>query len=265
MKYYMTKDDLERYTILGKDALEKRKINTTQAGSSSHGDNLYISDIQPPKPESKGSFIDAQTAVKGVLVGSKDSIENVIADFIPDDREGLASVLRRKTFERRWNPLRKRYENVEIKAEEPKTISNTGSVGKKKITQKRFNESTGKWIEVTPDTKQTLYKKWKQKTSLSVMPGGQQDTVTDMEARELLTGQGLGRRRRMAIERAINSGRLVRKAPASKVDTSIERSMPTRAQVVKERESKKHLEKVLAISRSKKKRKGANPSSRKRR
>lgn len=265
VKYYMTKDDLERYTILGKDALEKRKINTTQAGSSSHGDNLYISDIQPPKPESKGSFIDAQTAVKGVLVGSKDSIENVIADFIPDDREGLASVLRRKTFERRWNPLRKRYENVEIKAEEPKTISNTGSVGKKKITQKRFNESTGKWIEVTPDTKQTLYKKWKQKTSLSVMPGGQQDTVTDMEARELLTGQGLGRRRRMAIERAINSGRLVRKAPASKVDTSIERSMPTRAQVVKERESKKHLEKVRAISRSKKKRKGANPSSRKRR
>ena len=97
------------------------------------------------------------------------------------------------------------------------------------------------------------------------MPGGQQDTVTDMEARELLTGQGLGRHRRMAIERAINSGRLVRKAPASKVDTSIERSMPTRAHIIKEREGKKHQEKMRAISRSKKNRKGAGVSSKKRR
>lgn len=265
VKYYMTKDDLERYTILGKDAIEKRRTSIAQTGTSSRDDNLYISDVQPAKPESKGSFIDAQTAVKGIMVGNKDSIENVIADFIPDDKEGLASILRRKAFERRWNPLRKRYENVEIKAGETKTISDAGLIGKKKITQKRFNESTGKWVEVTPDTKQSLYKKWKQKTSLSVMPGGQQDTVTDMEARELLTGQGLGRRRRMAIERAINSGRLVRKAPASKVDTSIERSMPTRAHIIKEREGKKHQEKMRAISRSKKNRKGAGSSSKKRR
>lgn len=265
VKYYMTKDDLERYTILGKDAIEKRKSNSANTDVTSHGDNLYISDVQQPKPESKGSFIDAQTAVKGVMIGNKDSIEDFIADFIPDDKDGLVSVLRRKTFERRWNPQRKRYENVEIKAGEVKTISDVVSTGKKKITQKRFNESTGKWIEVTPDTKQSLYKKWKQKTSLSVMPGGQQDTVTDMEARELLTGQGLGRRRRMAIERAVNSGRLVKKAPPSKVDTSIERSMPTRAHIIKEREGKKHLEKMRAISRSKKLRKGANASAKKRR
>lgn len=224
-RYYMTRADLDAYTEAGRAALKTREQHQ---GVCLRGVSMA---------EDKGAFLSAQTPVKEGTTPKLGTLESLITDFLPDDKDSLATILRKRHYEKRWNAHRGRYENVELKQMSP-TISEERPQKKySSADRKTFNDSTGQWI--SQGKVKDSYKRWKIKTNMSIASGGTQEIITDQRAKEILTGQGLGRKRRAVVCSAQARGHLPRKTEASKLDTTIEQTLRSKEEVVRLRTDKK--------------------------
>ncbi|TNJ27963.1 ATP-dependent RNA helicase [Giardia muris] len=224
-RYFMTRTDLDAYTEVGKAALRTREQQNS----------FCVREMGAV--EDKGKFLSAQTLTNEGAIAKPGKLESLITDFLPDDKDALNTILRKRHYERRWDARRGRYENVELKQFAP-TISDEHLQKRyPSAERKAFNDSTGQWV--SQEKVKDSYKRWKIKMNMRIASGGTQETITDKRAKELLMGQGLGRKRGAIIRSAQARGHLPIKTEPSKVNAAIEQTLRSKERIVKVRADKR--------------------------
>lgn len=215
---FMTRDDIARYEEEGRQALED-KLRARVAR-----DSFTLSADKAPE--------DGRPRLGPARQGGRGAIESLITDFLPEDEEGVKSLVRTRNFVRTWNKQRGRYENVS-------TDPGAQRHGMKERTQKlRFDDSTRQWTKAGDRDKKKSYSKWAHDSKLRIAGAGNRETVDDASARDALLGQGMGRRK-AALKGRRGTAAGVQKTPASKRDRSIESTFTHPTHIAKERGRKR--------------------------